>query len=68
MTEKNNVATMSAADAQLDGCPLPASLVARTLSIRSWVALFCKAVSSSDEVTEPAMDSPFSGAMDVKLR
>jgi hypothetical protein len=39
MTEKNSVATMSAAEAQLVGCPLPASLVARTLSILSSVAL-----------------------------
>src|SRR5689334_8237360 len=40
MTEKKSVATMSAAEQQLDGWPLPASLVERTLSIRSWAALF----------------------------
>src|SRR5574341_760312 len=40
MTEKNNVATISAAEQQLDGWPLPASLVARTLSILSTAALW----------------------------
>jgi hypothetical protein len=34
MTEKNRVATMSAAEQQLVGCPLPASVVDRTLRIR----------------------------------
>jgi hypothetical protein len=38
MTEKNRVATMSAAEQQLVGWPLPASVVARTLRIRSRAA------------------------------
>src|SRR5256712_6545414 len=38
MTEKNRVAAMSAAEQQLVGCPLPASVVERTLRIRSRVA------------------------------
>jgi len=50
---------MSAAEQQLDGCPLPASLVARTLSIRSCVALFCSSVSTSGEAVELAIGTPF---------
>jgi hypothetical protein len=38
MTAKNNAATISAAEQQLDGCPLPAAVVARTLAIRRVVA------------------------------
>jgi hypothetical protein len=59
MTEKKRAATMSAAEQQLDGCPLPASLVARTLSIRSCVALFCSSVSNSGEAVELAIGTPF---------
>lgn len=59
MTEKNNAATMSAADAQLDGWPLPASLVARTLLMRSWVALLRRVLSNSGEAAKPAMGDPF---------
>jgi hypothetical protein len=59
MMEKKRVATMSAAEQQLDGCPLPASLVARTLSIRSCVALFCSSVSNSGEAVELAIGTPF---------
>jgi hypothetical protein len=59
MTEKNKAATISAAEAQLEGWPLPASLVARTLLMRSWVALLCKALSNSGEAAKPAMDDPF---------
>jgi hypothetical protein len=59
MTEKNRAATMSAAEQQLEGWPLPASLVARTLSIRSCVALLCSAVSNSGEVVELAIGTPF---------
>src|SRR5437867_1376372 len=60
ITAKNNAATMSAAEQQLDGCPLPASVVARTLSIRRVVALFCSAVISCrvDTLGEPIL-SPF---------
>jgi hypothetical protein len=39
MTPKNSVDTISAADAQLVGCPLPAAVVARIEWIRSLVAL-----------------------------
>ena len=39
ITEKKRVATISAAEQQLVGCPLPASVVERTLSIRSRAAL-----------------------------
>jgi hypothetical protein len=59
MTEKNSAATISAAEQQLDGCPLPASLVARTLSIRSCVALFCSSASNSGWVVELAIGTPF---------
>jgi hypothetical protein len=59
MTEKKRAATMSAAEQQLEGCPLPASLVARTLSIRSCVALFCSSVSNSGEAVELAIGTPF---------
>jgi hypothetical protein len=59
MTEKKRAATMSAAEQQLDGCPLPASLVARTLSIRRCVALFCSSVSNSGEAVELAIGTPF---------
>src|SRR4029077_13831814 len=59
MTEKNSAATISAAEQQLDGCPLPASLVARTLSIRRCVALFCSSASNSGEVVELAIGTPF---------
>src|ERR1051326_6721776 len=41
MTEKKSVDTISAADAQLVGCPLPASVVARTESIRKRAAFSC---------------------------
>ena len=47
MTEKNRVATMSAAERQLVGCPLPAAVVARTLRIRKRVASFLRLVTSS---------------------
>jgi hypothetical protein len=59
MTEKNRAATMSAAEQQLDGCPLPASVVARTLSILSCVALFCSSASTSGEAVELAIGTPF---------
>src|SRR5215213_5075718 len=59
MTEKNKVATMSAAEQQLDGCPLPASLVARTLSILSSVALLCNAVRMSGEAVVLGIGTPF---------
>jgi hypothetical protein len=68
MTEKNKAATRSAAEAQLEGCPLPASLVARTLLMRSWVALLCKAVRSSDEATEPAITKSFQLEIAAKPR
>src|SRR5207249_12334496 len=42
MTEKNRVATISAAERQLVGCPLPAAVVARTLRIRKRVASFLR--------------------------
>src|SRR5215469_7001979 len=42
MTEKKRAATISAADAQLVGCPLPAAVVARMESIRKRVALSCR--------------------------
>src|SRR5688572_19655951 len=38
MASKNTAAVRSAAEAHEVGCPLPAAVVARTLSIRSWVA------------------------------
>jgi hypothetical protein len=47
ITEKNSVATISAAEAQLVGCPLPASVVARIEWIRSRVARFPRAATSS---------------------
>src|SRR6476660_2850924 len=59
MTEKKSAATISAAEQQLEGCPLPASVVARTLSIRSCVALFCNAASKSSETVELAIGAPF---------
>jgi hypothetical protein len=59
MTEKKRAATISAAEQQLDGCPLPASLVARTLSILSCVALFCSSVSTSGEGVALAIGTPF---------
>jgi hypothetical protein len=39
MTEKKSTETISAAEAQLVGCPLPAAVVARMESIRKCVAL-----------------------------
>jgi hypothetical protein len=39
MMEKKSAATMSAAEQQLEGWPLPATLVERTLSMRKCVAL-----------------------------
>jgi hypothetical protein len=59
MTEKKSAATISAAEQQLEGWPLPASVVARTLSIRSWVALLCNSVSNSGEAAELAIKTPF---------
>src|SRR5829696_7279919 len=59
ITEKNKVATISAAEQQLDGWPLPASLVARTLLIRSSVALLCNAVRMSGEAVGLAIGTPF---------
>src|SRR6185437_6026443 len=41
MTEKKSTDMISAAEAQLVGCPLPASVVERTESIRRRVALSC---------------------------
>src|SRR3989338_6800511 len=54
---------MSAAEQQLDGCPLPASVVARTLSIRSVVALF-RSIATRLDVGVPVtlMTSPFTRA------
>ena len=39
ISEKKSAATTSAADAQVVGWPLPAAVVARIESIRSWVAM-----------------------------
>ena len=39
ISAKKSVATISAADKQVVGCPLPASLVERTQSMRSLVAM-----------------------------
>src|SRR5512146_454014 len=58
MTEKKRAATISAAEQQLEGWPLPASLVDRTLSMRKCVALLCSAVNCSWDNVEPAMPSP----------
>ena len=62
ITEKNRTATMSAAEQQLEGCPLPASVVAFTLSMRRCVALLAKAVRRSGvavEAAEAVMRDPF---------
>src|SRR5574341_1843449 len=60
MTEKNSAATMSAAEQQLEGCPLPASEVARTLSMRRCVALLAIAAIRASCVVRAAMrSSPF---------
>jgi hypothetical protein len=48
ISPKKSVATISAADRQLVGWPVPASVVERTESIRSWVATFCRAASGVD--------------------
>ena len=48
ISAKNRVATMSAAEQQLDGWPLPASDVARTDSMRSRAAMVCSAGTSDD--------------------
>lgn len=47
---------MSAAEQQLDGCPLPASDVARTDSIRSRVAMVCNAGINIDR-DDPSTDT-----------
>jgi hypothetical protein len=47
ITEKNSVATISAAEQQLVGWPVPDSDVDRTLSIRSAAALFFNKVISA---------------------
>src|SRR5262249_22783730 len=39
ISEKKSAATTSAADAQVVGWPLPAAVVARIESMRSWVAM-----------------------------
>ena len=57
---------MSAAEQQLDGCPLPASDVARTDSIRSRVATVCNAGinverDKPDERDDPLSDTATSG-------
>jgi hypothetical protein len=52
MTEKKRTATISAAEQQLEGWPLPASEVALTLSIRRFVALFWRRVTASEESAE----------------
>ena len=49
--QKNSAATMSAADAQEVGWPLPASLVARTQSMRSRVATFFNAATRDEAWT-----------------
>jgi hypothetical protein len=59
MTEKKSVATMSAAEQQLDGWPLAASDVARTLSIRSCVALLWRALRDSGDRAALAIGTPF---------
>src|SRR4029079_12543261 len=46
---------MSAAEQQLEGWPLPATLVDRTLSIRKCVAAFRRAASCSWDVVDPGM-------------
>jgi hypothetical protein len=56
MTEKNNAATISAAEQQLVGWPVPDSDVARILSIRSVVALFRSRVIR--EAFAEAIESP----------
>jgi hypothetical protein len=67
ITEKNKTATMSAAEQQLEGCPLPASLVALTLSIRRCVALLARVVRRSGvtaETEEEVMRDPFTMGTD----
>lgn len=59
--EKKSAATISAAEQQLDGWPLPAVLVERTLSMRRCVAAFRNAVSCSGDNVDPAMPSPLVG-------
>ncbi len=46
---------MSAAEQQLEGWPLPATLVDRTLSIRKCVAAFRRAASCSWDDVDPGM-------------
>src|SRR5688572_30737188 len=58
ITAKKSTATMSAAEQQLDGCPLPASEVARTLSIRRVVALFWSAVINAGLAIPGDISSP----------
>jgi hypothetical protein len=48
ISAKNNAATISAADIHVDGCPVPASVVASTESIRSRVAMFFSADTRED--------------------
>ena len=53
---------MSAAEQQLEGCPLPASVVAFTLSMRRCVALLANAIRRSGvavEAAEAVMRDPF---------
>src|SRR5690349_24585995 len=55
MTEKNKVATISAADVELVGCPLPASVVSRMLSILRFAALLASTVSNASSVIRTVM-------------
>ncbi len=55
MTEKKRAATRSAAEQQLEGWPLPASLVDRTLSMRRCVAAFRRAATCSCEGVDTGM-------------
>src|SRR6185436_14588143 len=48
ISAKNSAATRSAAEQQLVGCPLPASEVDLTESIRNWVAVFFNAGINED--------------------
>jgi hypothetical protein len=52
---------MSAAEQQLEGWPLPATLVDRTLYMRKWVAAFRRAENCSCVKVAPGMCSPCCG-------
>src|SRR6187401_3140308 len=52
ISTKNNAAMISAADMHVDGCPVPASLVAITESMRRRVAMFLSADTCEDVWTD----------------